>query len=50
MKKNCIHISKLVAFIGLLLMGISKADAQVTVDAKIDSLHLLIGEQSGVGS
>lgn len=48
MKMNSIHISKLVAFIGLLLMGVSKTDAQVTVDAKIDSLHLLIGEQTRV--
>ena len=48
MKKNILHISKLVAIIGLLLMGISKADAQVTVDAKIDSLQLLIGEQAKV--
>ena len=43
-----LHISKLVVIIGLLLMGISKADAQVTVDAKIDSLQLLIGEQAKV--
>ena len=48
MKKNIIHISKLVAIIGLLLMGVSKADAQVTVDAKIDSLQLMIGEQAKV--
>ena len=48
MKKNILHISKLVAIIGLLLMGVSKADAQVTVDAKIDSLQLLIGEQAKV--
>ena len=48
MKKNILHISKLVAIIGLLLMGVSKADAQVTVDAKIDSLQLMIGEQAKV--
>ena len=48
MKKNIIHISKLVAIIGLLWMGVSKADAQVTVDAKIDSLQLMIGEQAKV--
>ena len=45
---NILHISKLVAIIGLLLMGVSKADAQVTVDARIDSLQLLIGEQAKV--
>ena len=45
---NILHISKLVAVIGLLLMGVSKADAQVTVDAKIDSLQLMIGEQAKV--
>ena len=48
MKKNILHISKLVAIIGLLWMGVSKADAQVTVDAKIDSLQLMIGEQAKV--
>ena len=48
MKKNILHISKLVVIIGLLLMGVSKADAQVTVDAKIDSLQLMIGEQAKV--
>ena len=40
------HISKLIAIIGLLLVGMPKANAQVTVDAKIDSLQLLIGEQA----
>ena len=48
MKMNILHISKVVAIIGLLLMGVSKADAQVTVDAKIDSLQLMIGEQAKV--
>ena len=48
MKMKNLHISKLVAIIGLLLMGVSKADAQVTVDAKIDSLQLMIGEQAKV--
>ena len=48
MKKNILHISKLVAIIGVLWMGVSKADAQVTVDAKIDSLQLMIGEQAKV--
>ena len=43
------HISKLIAIIGLLLVGMPKANAQqVTVDAKIDSLQLLIGEQAKV--
>ena len=45
---NILHISKLMAIIGLLLVGVSKADAQVTVDAKIDSLQLMIGEQAKV--
>ena len=45
---NILHISKLVAIVGLLLVGVSKADAQVTVDAKIDSLQLMIGEQAKV--
>ena len=48
MKMNILHISKLMAIIGLLLVGVSKADAQVTVDAKIDSLQLMIGEQAKV--
>ena len=42
------HISKLIAIIGLLLVGMPKANAQVTVDAKIDSLQLLIGEQAKI--
>ena len=42
------HISKIIAIIGLLLVGMPKANAQVTVDAKIDSLQLLIGEQAKV--
>ena len=48
MKMNILHISKLMVIIGLLLVGVSKADAQVTVDAKIDSLQLMIGEQAKV--
>ena len=42
------HISKLIAIIGLLLVGMPKSNAQVTVDAKIDSLQLLIGEQAKI--
>ena len=43
------HISKLIAIIGLLLVGMPKAYAQqVAVDAKIASLQLLIGEQAKI--
>ncbi len=46
---NILHISKIIAIIGLLLVGMPKANAQqVTVDAKIDSLQLLIGEQAKI--
>ena len=46
---NILHISKILAIIGLLLVGMAKVNAQqVTVDAKIDSLQLLIGEQAKV--
>ena len=49
MKMNILHISKIIAIIGLLLVGMPKANAQqVTVDAKIDSLQLLIGEQAKI--
>ena len=49
MKMNIKHISKTLAVIGLLWMGMPKANAQqVTVDAKIDSLQLLIGEQAKI--
>ena len=48
MKMNIIHISKIITIIGLLLVGMPKANAQVTVDAKIDSLQLLIGEQAKI--
>ena len=49
MKMNILHISKIAAFIGMLLWAIPQANAQhVTVDAKIDSLQLLIGEQAKV--
>ena len=49
MKMNIKHISKTLAIIGLLWMGMPKANAQqVTVDAKIDSLQLLIGEQAKI--
>ena len=46
---NIIHISKIAAFIGMLLWFMPQANAQhVTVDAKIDSLQLLIGEQAKI--
>ena len=46
---NILHISKIAAFIGMLLWAMPQANAQhVTVDAKIDSLQLLIGEQAKV--
>ena len=49
MKMNILHISKIIAFIGMLLWAMPQANAQhVTVDAKIDSLQLLIGEQAKV--
>jgi len=49
MKMNILHISRTLAVIGLLWMGMPQANAQqVTVDAKIDSLQMLIGEQTKV--
>ena len=46
---NILHISKICALAGALLLAIPQAKAQqVTVDAKIDSLQLLIGEQAKV--
>ena len=35
------HISKIIAIIGLLLVGMPKANAQVTVDAKIAMILLI---------
>ena len=47
MKMNILHINKMLVIIGMLLMALPQAKAQqVTVDAKIDSLQLLIGEQA----
>ena len=49
MKMNIIHISRMWALIGMLLMALPQAKAQqVTVDASIDSLQLLIGEQARI--
>ena len=49
MKMNIIHISRMWAIIGMLLMAFPQAKAQqVTVDASIDSLQLLIGEQARI--
>ena len=46
---NIIHISRMWALIGMLLMALPQAKAQqVTVDASIDSLQLLIGEQARI--
>ena len=46
---NILHISRIAAFIGMLFWAMPQANAQhVTVDAKIDSLQLLIGEQAKV--
>ena len=49
MKMNILHINKMLVIIGMLLMALPQAKAQqVTVDAKIDSLQLLIGEQAKI--
>ena len=49
MKMNILHISKICALASALLLALPQAKAQqVTVDAKIDSLQLLIGEQAKV--
>ena len=49
MKMNILHISRICALAGALLFAMPQAKAQqVTVDAKIDSLQLLIGEQAKV--
>ena len=49
MKMNILHISRIVAFIGMMFWAMPQTNAQhVTVDAKIDSLQLLIGEQAKV--
>ena len=46
---NILHINKMLVIIGMLLMALPQAKAQqVTVDAKIDSLQLLIGEQTKI--
>ena len=46
---NILHISRIAAFIGMLVWAMPQTNAQhVTVDAKIDSLQLLIGEQAKV--
>ena len=49
MKMNFIHINKILVIIGLLLTALPQVKAQqVTVDAKVDSLQLLIGEQAKI--
>ena len=49
MKMNILHISRMWAFIGMMLLALPQAHAQqVTVDASIDSLQLLIGEQAKI--
>lgn len=49
MKMNILHISRIWTFIGILFVALPQVQAQqVTVDASIDSLQLLIGEQAHI--